>query len=286
MSDVPAETPEVVPGNTPEPSDAAPAAQPEAPVSGENPNPESQEPSEAKTYSKDELEKIVAKERARERRRVERELNQKPPAPAPQAPVAAESGEPKKPSISEFATVEEYDQAMEKYADKKVEYKEAQRERTIQESRRASEQQELIAAHEDREETARERYPDYDTITGNARLPITAPMADAIRLAENGPDIAYFLGKNVAEAARISKLSPFAQVKEIGRLEATVKASPPIPDKPQSAAPEPITPVRPRGGAGYTSLDDPRALKQLGSSGLIDAWNEQARKQNAQRNSR
>ena len=227
--------PEVVePGNTPEPSAAAPAAAADTPSGGEE-----AQPSETKTYTKDELERIVAKERARERRKLERQMQQ--PAQAPQAPATVD-GEPAKPSISQFQTVEEYDAAMSAWADKRADYRESVKEKQQAELRQKQAQHEILAAHEDREDSARDKYADYDTVVGNQNLPITAAMADAIRMSDVGPDVAYHLGQNLSEAARISKLPPLLQVKEIGKLEAKLATAAPAKDV--SSVPPPIRTLR------------------------------------------
>jgi hypothetical protein len=45
-------------------------------------------------------------------------------------------------------------------------------------------------------------------------------MAEAITESSVGPQVAYELGKNPAEAARIASLPPMRQIAEIGQLEA------------------------------------------------------------------
>jgi hypothetical protein len=255
--------PEVVePGSTPEPSAAAPAAAADTPSGGEE-----AQPSETKTYTKDELERIVAKERARERRKLERLMQQQQPAQAPQVQATGD-GEPAKPSISQFQTVEEYDAAMSAWADKRAEYKESVKEKQQAELRQKQAQHEILAAHEDREDSARDKYPDYDTVVGNQNLPITVVMADAIRMSDVGPDVAYHLGQNLQEAARIAKLPPLLQVKEIGKLEVKLASAPPA--REVSSAPPPIRPLR---GSAQNLTAAPS------DSDPIDVW---LKKRNAQ----
>lgn len=90
-----------------------------------------------------------------------------------------------------------------------------------------------------RETIARERFADYDTVARNPSVPITPSMAEIIRDSEVGPDLAYHLGKNVAEAARIAALPATRQAVELGRLEATITAPKPLPKQP----PAPVQPV-------------------------------------------
>lgn len=94
-----------------------------------------------------------------------------------------------------------------------------------------------------------EKAPDYHQVTGNPNLQITPLMADAIKESENGAAIAYFLGKNPAEASRIAGMSPISQAAAIGRLEAKVT----LPERRTSSAPAPVKTVT--GGKGVTEPD-------------------------------
>lgn len=78
----------------------------------------------------------------------------------------------------------------------------------------------------------RAKYGDFDAVI-NAGLGafLNPTMQQAIALGENGQDIAYWLGKNPAEAARISQLPPMLMALELGRVasKATAPAPSPIP---------------------------------------------------------
>ena len=95
-------------------------------------------------------------------------------------------------------------------------------------------------------------------------------MAQAIQASDIGPEVIYFLGSNPKEAARISRLPPVLQAKEIGKIEANLASSPPV--KKTSSAPAPIAPVAARttGGASYDTTD-PRSLKTMTTSEWIEA---------------
>lgn len=241
-----------------------------APVSGEE-TPETEKPT--KTFSQEELDEQIGKRLARERRKWEREQAKQQPAPVQQ--VQADSA-PTKPDISKFATVEEYDKAMEEFAEKKVAYKEAQRAKEQQEASIRREREEIISTHDERQDAARDKYADYDQVVSNPRLPITDFMADAILVSDIGPEIAYHLGKNAKEADRIARLPPIAQAKEIGKLEAKLLADPP--QKP-SSAPKPIKPVTRASGNNAVDTLDPKSLDKLGTS----AWIEAERQRQAQK---
>lgn len=87
-------------------------------------------------------------------------------------------------------------------------------------------------------------YADFDDVV-DQDLPVNQAMFESITDSELGPQIAYYLGKNPAEALRISKLSPMAAAREIGKIEAKVTpAEPPTEPVKPSSAPKPASPVK------------------------------------------
>ena len=219
------------------------------------PTPEVEQPVEAttpKTFTQEELDAIVSKRLAREQRKWEREQRMAQPVnPAPVVDI---------PPIEQFPTPEAYAEAL---ADKKAEEKLAQREAQRQ-------QAEVLEGYHEREEEARGKYDDFEQVAYNPSLKITQVMAQTIQASEVGPDVAYYLGSNPKDAERISKLAPFLQAKEIGRIEAKLAADPPV--KKTSSAPAPIAPVTPRGNNGSTfDTNDPRSIKSMSTSEWIEA---------------
>lgn len=94
-------------------------------------------------------------------------------------------------------------------------------------------------------EDARSRYSDYDKVAlGNHWKP-TPVMMDVILDSPRSADLAYYLGANVEEVERISRLTPVQQAAELGKIEATKLPDRAPKPKPQTKAPPPITPVRP-----------------------------------------
>ena len=68
------------------------------------------------------------------------------------------------------------------------------------------------------------------------------PWSIAIMKAENGPDIAHYLGTHQTEARKIFALDPYDQIREIGKLELKLQTPASSPKQP-SKAPAPISPV-------------------------------------------
>lgn len=77
---------------------------------------------------------------------------------------------------------------------------------------------------------------DYERYAHDVNLTITQPMAEIIREMDQGPAVLYHLGKNPDIADAISKLSPLAQARELGKMEANISIKP---EKPVSQAPPP-----------------------------------------------
>jgi hypothetical protein len=63
-----------------------------------------------------------------------------------------------------------------------------------------------LAAFKAREIEFAKTVKDYDLVAHDRSLPINDAMANAIQYAENGPELAYYLGKHPEEARRISDL--------------------------------------------------------------------------------
>ena len=243
----------------------APTAEP---VAVEANAPENEQPNEqqTKTFTQEELDAIVGKRLAREQRKWEREQSRK----VQTAPAPAEL-----PPPEQFDSVDAYADAL---ATRKAEELLAQRELERQ-------KMDLLEAYHDREEEARGKYDDFEQVAYNPKLPISNAMAETIQASDMGPDIAYYLGSNPKEAARIASLnSPILQAKEIGRIEAKIASEPVL--KRTTSAPPPIAPISGR-GSGTPSYDttDPRAIKNMSTSEWIEADRQrQMKKWEAQRN--
>jgi len=238
-------------------------------VETETPEEQQAEPEAPKTFTQEELDAILGKRLAIEQRKWERQQARLQQAPA-SAPV--QPGEALQPD--DFPSVDAYLDAV---ADRKAEEKLVQR--AAQEQER-----QLTDAYAEREEAAREKYDDFEQVAYNRSLPITEDMATAIRLSDNGPDVIYWLGQNPKRAAEISALHPLAQAREIGKIEMSLTAAPPV--KKTTTAPAPIAPVTARAnGAPVYDTTDYRSIKSMTTSEWIEADRlRQIKKYEAQRN--
>lgn len=243
-----------------------PAPEPEV-TSAPAPEVTKTEETPTKTFTQEELDAAIGKRLAREQRKWEREQAARQAAqPAPKAAV-----EP--PSIEQFSSPDAYAEALaEQKAEELIRRREAERQRS-----------EILETYHEKEEEIRTKYEDFEQVAYNPNLPITNVMAETIQASDIGPDLAYYLGANPKEADRISRLSPYLQAKEIGRLEVKLTTEPMT--KKVSNAPEPISPNKPRSAsAPVLDTTDPRSIKSMTTSQWIEAERlRQIRKLEAQR---
>jgi hypothetical protein len=231
-----------------------------APVVAENQDGSTQE---EKKYSQAEIDAMIGKRLAREQRKWEREQQAKQ-APVPAMPTDI-------PTADQFDSPQAYGDFIRAEAEKLVQHREIQNQRA-----------EIEETFAEREEEARSKYDDFDQVAYNPNLRVTDAMAETIKASDLGPDLAYWLGSNPKEADRISRLSPLAQAKEIGKIEAKLSNDPPV--KRTTSAPAPISPVTARSsGAPSHDTTDPRSIKSMTTSQWIEAERaRQIKKQQAQ----
>jgi hypothetical protein len=210
--------------------------------------PEPVEAQPVKAFTQEELDAAIGKRLAREQRKWERER-------VVAAPVVAADPRPE-----QFDSTESYADALAmKKAEQLLYERDVQRQQT-----------EVLGAYHDREEEARNKYDDFEQVAYNPSLKITTVMAQTIQSSDIGPDVAYYLGANPKEADRISRLAPYVQAKEIGRIEAKLASEPMV--KKTSSAPPPFTPVTASSkGASTYDTTDPRSIKSMSTSEWIAA---------------
>jgi hypothetical protein len=208
----------------------------------------------SKTFTQEELDAAIGKRLAREQRKWERDQQQR-------VQESQRQVEQKSLSIDQFETPEAYAEAL---ANVKAHELISKREQEKQLT-------ETLETYHDKEESAREKYDDFESVAYNPNVRITDVMAQTIQSSEIGPDLAYFLGSNPKEAERISRLQPFLQAKEIGKIEAQLSAAP-TKSKKTTNAPDPISPVK-ASGKNTPSYDttDPRAAEKMSTSEWIAA---------------
>jgi hypothetical protein len=223
------------------------------------------ETTEEKKYSQAEIDAMIGKRLAREQRKWEREQQQR--AAETQIVKAAPAA-----SADQFESPEAYAEALA--------YQRA--EELIAKREAAKQQSQILESYQEREDAIRDKYDDFEQVAYNPKLPITNVMAETIQSSDIGPELAYYLGSNPKDAERISRMTPLAQAKEIGKIEAKLSNDPPV--KRTTSAPAPISPVTARSsGAPSHDTTDPRSIKSMTTSQWIEAERaRQIKKQQAQ----
>jgi len=160
--------------------------------------------------------------------------------------------------------IEDFDYDVDKYANAKAKAAEEAAIKRYQEEQQSKTQkqqmEQLSTSWEESISKIEEKYDDFSDIVGELK-PINH-LTIAIMQAENGPDIAYYLGKNVKEAERLAKLDPVTAIREIGKLEAKLLSQPVQPKEP-SKAPAPIEPVIGTKKVSKSFLDDDLSYEEF-----------------------
>lgn len=163
----------------------------------------------------------------------------------------SQPADPTAPKLEQFESIEKFTEAVEKHASEKTR-KQFESERQTSSQRQAHEQ--LTRNWEAQVEAAEEKYPDFGTVVGDLKPTPTQPWSMATAAADNGGDVAYYLGKHLDELKKISEMPALRQVLEIGKIAHKLSLEPSKP-KP-SKAPAPITPLG--GAASADQKPDPK----------------------------
>lgn len=118
-------------------------------------------------------------------------------------------------------------------------------------ARDAAEQRAAMFA--ERVKAVADTIPDIEAVISDQSLPVSETGARFIQESEKGPQVAYWLGQNRAEAARIARMEPLQQAFELGRIEQRISAAPTA--KRVSTAPAPVPTVGGGGSPGPKSPD-------------------------------
>ncbi len=190
-------------------------------------------------------------------------LEQKLAEPPEAAAAAPKSSEPKpntpaagnvegRPALADFQTYEAYTEAV---ADWKYEQRRG--------AERAQEAAQTTAASWNAKVAELKKvHADFEDVAYSEAVAVTDVMQRAIVESDEGPAVAYWLGSNPNESARIAKLSPARQAAEIGKIEAKLQATastaaaPVQPVTKLSKAPPPPAPLSGQSKVTAPSLND------------------------------
>ncbi len=153
-------------------------------------------------------------------------------------PEPVRSNIPQRPTLDQFDTTMEYEDAL-------FSWYESKKEIETRVSKQQVEQDEALQTFNQRAKKFRAEHEDFDEVIES---PVFSPIMRAALLhSENGPAVAYHLGQNTELAAKIRKLPLEMQPYEIGKLESQLLIAQKTKKVP--SAPAPITPVGISGGS-------------------------------------
>jgi hypothetical protein len=240
-------------------------AEPEAPKSGEG-HEEVDEPPEVDpekiAAEIEELKKRLEKSDARAgywQRQAEKK--------AAERTAEEEAPSPNKPKPEDFESDEAYLEALTDY---KVDMKLREQDAKRAEAALAQDSQSLQSWTSAMMANGVAQFGDFEEIVTDPIVPLTKDILRAVRASKDIPhaEIIYYLGKNIRETAKISRLTPEAMSREIGAIADRIAADKakakepgtqpePRPQKRISTAPPPINPVR---GASAVVTKDPSLM--------------------------
>ena len=218
------------------------------------------------------INQLTAKNHETEQRNVELESRIKA---LETKPAAAEEPDLVAPNPNDFDTDQEYQTANAQYyaevagnaADARVN---ANNEATAQANERQTQQDSIKAkksAFEEKLDSKRGHFEDFEDVAYGHQF-MDMDLAEQIFDLDKGPEVAYHLGSNLDEAARIFALAPVQRARELTKLEFQVEALKP---KVVSDAPDPIT-----------TLGNSESVDEVGVNGenlSTDEWQKWRNKQ-------
>lgn len=208
----------------------------------------------------------LVRQREEERRRADRLeefiLSQKQPSQESKPPKAPQFPDlpPVPPDRYSFDSDEDYGKAVQQFQQDNAKFVQGQIHRAQQESRtqyeKTQRQQKVSQGLSGLVQKGSEKHADFQQVAF-----VPTGLEDVFLAAENGPEIAYYLGQNPQETQRLLNGSPAQAAFEIAKLDAKLSKKP-NPTK----APPPISPVGGREPVNFDpntcTADEYRAWRQ------------------------
>lgn len=180
-----------------------------------------------------------------------------------------------RPTRAQFDDPDKYDEALATWAHRAGEKKakaEAEAGFTQQradeakaeaDKKQQAEADQVTAEWASRVTEAKKDMPDFDEVITNENVEITQTMGLAILNSDQGPKLAYHLGKNPEEAARIAALNPAKQLLAMGALEHTLSLPPKVKT---TTTTDPITPIKTNSNAANEKSPNDQSMDEYAAS--------------------
>jgi hypothetical protein len=201
-----------------------------------------EETAEAKTFTQDELNDIVKKEKARAEAKAERRVLKALERLTPQQQPAQQQFQAPQDARPTRLNGEGDDA----YLDRLTDWKLDQRDRASSQQK-AQEQTQTIAKKTENMYAEAAKLPGFDREEFDA-LPLTPVLAETLIDSDQAAQLMAYMSAHPEDVARIAALSPARQAAEIGKLETKLATAPKT-----SKAPAPISPIGSRGSAANSA---------------------------------
>jgi len=177
---------------------------------------------------------------------------------------------PKKPTLDDYGTYDEFLGAQDSYYEALTDYKakkaieeyESSKTKRKEQEELATKQREVEQSWEDKIDALDENYDDFDEVMDKYKTTMfRTDLVQAIRESDSGPQLQYHLAKNpeLLEKLNSKTISSFAIYKELAKVESQLASKPAVK---VSKSSEPITPVK---GTSRTAV----SLEKLDTSSYI-----------------
>ena len=219
-----------------------PAATPEnvaPPAEDTQDQPDVKTEAEKKSFTQDELNEIIQKEKAKAEAKADRRAlkayKEALERFAPQQKAEEKPVDTGRPTQSQFESVDDYVEAM-------ADWKLGQRDQQAQQQQQARQAQTMAEKTENFYSEA-QKIPGFDREAFD-ELPLTRHIAEALIDSDAPAKLMAHMAAHPEEVERIAGLSPARQAAEIGKLETKLASAPKV-----SNAPAPIKPIGTRGSS-------------------------------------
>lgn len=198
-----------------------------------------QPPAAAKSFTQEELNEIVRKEKAKAEAKAERRVMRTLEKVIPQQVQQVQQPIDDRPHRSQYANDESFVDAL-------TDWKLDQREMG-QRQQQQRQQSETLNQKTEKIYAEAEKVPGFDREAFD-ELPLTPVIAHALTDSDVAAKLMVFMAANPAEVERITALSPARQAAEIGKLESKLASAPTV------KAPRTPAPIEPVGSSNGSSI--------------------------------
>lgn len=187
---------------------------------------------EAVTKARDEAKQEAMRERearvSLEQRLAEMERKQAPKGEA-------------EPDPSQFTDMFEYAKALTDY---KVDQRLGEERQKAVQAKVQAEKEQVLNTWSERVNQAKAAMPDFERVVKSADMTVINEVRDSIFESDVGPQLLYHLADNPEFVEKLQGMTPAAQLRQIGKLEAMFEKQDSKPVVQRSRASAPITPIR------------------------------------------